>query len=135
METPQRILVIGSGLTAAILGVFVLQEQGFEATLAERVESAQALCALAATDLIVLDWDVERASQGWHMLRQNASSVPVIIISSAPLPEGVSKSVAGIIHHSVSKVALVPLIQRNLRARRSSLLVPGNGRSLRPVRP
>jgi DNA-binding response OmpR family regulator len=108
--TPQ-ILVLGSGLTAAMLGVFALEEYGFKATLADSAESAEAVFNSTETDLIVLDWELTQAHRVLQLLRQRVPSVPVIIIASTSLPQEVRASAAAVIRHSEVTESLISLLR------------------------
>lgn len=127
MATGSRILVIGSGLTAVILGSFVGEEHGFQMTVADNIDSAQALFNLADADVIVLDWELEQASHILRQLHQKAPSVPVILIASTPISEQYRESAAVVIRHSELAGSFVPVIQ--LALRRKTPASPAFGRS------
>ena len=124
MATGSQILVIGSGLTAAILGSFVGPEHGFQMTVADNIDSAQALFDLTDADVIVLDWELERASFILRQLRQTVPSIPVIIIASIPLAEQTIESAAAVIRHSELAGSFVPVIQLALRRKTPASPVP-----------
>lgn len=122
MAARNRILVLGSGLTAAILGSFVGEEHGFQMTVADNIDSAQSLFDLADADVIVLDWELEQASYTFRQLRQTVPSIPVIIIASTPLAEQIVESAVAVLRHSELPSSFVPVIQ--LALHRKTLTSP-----------
>jgi CheY-like chemotaxis protein len=110
-EKINRVLVLGQGSTASTIAGFVLQADGVQVTLAESLESAETRLNLAGIDLIVLDWQLEGASNALRPIRQSLPSVPVILIASTPLLEKVRKSATAVIRHSETAGALVFLVR------------------------